>query len=180
MDSNKCKCFLLKMGHSLPLFFIFVFSIIQLVENLDCKVWTAGLWCQKRPLYQLSHNHCPEPNFYLQLLCCRALKDDPPSNFFIMVAARTEFFFLTFMIFSSSSLEPWALREFQATTSICRNVKIMHFLCRNISFGCGASRAYRTFLLKGGRRRLEGSTCFNRNSFCPSSHYPIFARNAAL
>ena len=38
------------------LFFIFVFSI-QLTVNW---IRTADLWCRKRPLYQLSHNHfCP-------------------------------------------------------------------------------------------------------------------------
>ena len=25
----------------------------------DVWIWTADLWCWKRPLYQLSHNHCP-------------------------------------------------------------------------------------------------------------------------
>ena len=46
-------------------FFIFVFSI-QLTLN-NCSVYkfaddwirTADLWCRRRPLYQLSHNHCP-------------------------------------------------------------------------------------------------------------------------
>ena len=47
---------------SIPsLFFsIFLFSI-QLTVNIIQHKWipTAGFWCQKRPLYQLSHNHCP-------------------------------------------------------------------------------------------------------------------------
>ena len=43
--------------------FIFVFSM-QLIVNkfknfADDWIQTVDLWCQKRPLYQLSHNHCP-------------------------------------------------------------------------------------------------------------------------
>jgi len=47
-----------------PFFFIFVFSI-QLTVTLfninfaDGWIRAAELWCCKRPLYQLSHNHCP-------------------------------------------------------------------------------------------------------------------------
>ena len=45
-------------------FFIFVFST-QLTEYIRYKsiaddwIWTAGLWCRKQKLWQLSHNHCP-------------------------------------------------------------------------------------------------------------------------
>ena len=68
-------------------FFIFVFSNFDTVDSkqmfniifADDWIRTADLWNQKRPLYQLSHNHCPpwpcyclnsldnfECNFYLQ------------------------------------------------------------------------------------------------------------------
>ena len=46
------------MGHSLPLFSIFVFSIVPLVEKI-LLIQTADLWCRKRPLNLLSPNHCP-------------------------------------------------------------------------------------------------------------------------
>ena len=44
--------------------FIFVFSIQLTVYNCsinfaDDWIWTADLWYWKRPLCQLSHNHCP-------------------------------------------------------------------------------------------------------------------------
>ena len=29
----------------------------------DDWIQTADLWNRKRPLYQLSHKHCPRPNF---------------------------------------------------------------------------------------------------------------------
>ena len=53
-------------------FFIFVFSI-QLTLN-NCSVYkfaddwirTADLWCRRRPLYQLSHNHCPREKMSLE------------------------------------------------------------------------------------------------------------------
>ena len=54
------------MGYSRPLF-IFSFSIsfdnkqILNVNFADDWIWTADLWFQKRPLYQLCHNqglHC--------------------------------------------------------------------------------------------------------------------------
>ena len=45
-------------------FFIFVFSIKLTVNNCsinfaDDWIRTVDLWYQKRPLYQLSHNHWP-------------------------------------------------------------------------------------------------------------------------
>ena len=49
------------MGHYLPLFLYF-----RLFKTVDSKqkftidwIRTVNLWCRKRPLYQLSHNHCP-------------------------------------------------------------------------------------------------------------------------
>ena len=175
--------FFLRMGHSQPLFLCFCLFYFnaQLVDKIllmlgfDPRV--SGVRSDR------STNWATTTARNLTFICNYFAAEHLKTilhQIFLSWLPQGQNFFLTFMIFSSSSLEPWALREFQATTSICRNVKIMHFLCRNISFGCGASRAYRTFLLKGGRRRLEGSTCFNRNSFCPSSRYPIFARNAAL
>ena len=47
---------------SIPsLFFSIILFSIQLTVNIIQHEWipTAGFWCQKRPLYQLSHNHCP-------------------------------------------------------------------------------------------------------------------------
>ena len=59
---------LTKIGYSRPLFFfIFVFSIQLRVFNInvaDDRIRTADLWCQKRPFYQLSHNHCPHYSVY--------------------------------------------------------------------------------------------------------------------
>ena len=41
---------------------------------------TADLWCQKRPLYQLSHNHCPMRKSFgsteVQLLCFHQRKNN--------------------------------------------------------------------------------------------------------
>ena len=54
-------------------FFIFVFSI-QLTVNkcsinfADDWIRTADLWYQKRPLYQLSHNHCPVNRLFLVII----------------------------------------------------------------------------------------------------------------
>ena len=49
------------MGHSRSLFLyfcLFYFTIGR--QNFaGVWIWTADLWCWKRPLYQLSHNHCP-------------------------------------------------------------------------------------------------------------------------
>ena len=57
------------MCHARPIFFfIFVLSI-QLTLNIcsinfaDDWIRTADLWYRKRPLYQLSHNHCPAYRF---------------------------------------------------------------------------------------------------------------------
>ena len=33
----------------------------------DDWIWTADLLKRKRPLYQLSHNHCPNPQIFDQL-----------------------------------------------------------------------------------------------------------------
>ena len=39
---------------------------IDLPENIvDSKIQTADLWCLKRPLCQLSHNHCPTPSYLI-------------------------------------------------------------------------------------------------------------------
>ena len=54
--------------------FIFVFSIMLIVNNINIKfaddwIRTADLWYQKRPLYQLSHNHFPyllSPSYLLK------------------------------------------------------------------------------------------------------------------
>ena len=58
-----CNLFL-QMGHSWPLFLYFrLFNFnVQLVDNIFANVGiqTAGLWCQKQSLYQLSHH--PYPN----------------------------------------------------------------------------------------------------------------------
>ena len=54
------------MGHSRPLFLYFRLFNTQLTVNkcsinfADDWIQTADLWYWKRPLYQLSHNHCPK------------------------------------------------------------------------------------------------------------------------
>ena len=54
------------MGHSRPLFFFILVFSIQLTVNVQNKfladdwIRTADLWNWKRPLYQLSHYHCPK------------------------------------------------------------------------------------------------------------------------
>ena len=55
------KLFFLKMGHSWPLFLYFClfYCAIGRYTFADVRIQSADLWCQKRPLYQLSHNHCP-------------------------------------------------------------------------------------------------------------------------
>ena len=52
---------LFKFGPFPTSFFIFVVSIQLIVHKFFADEWiqTAGLWCQKRPLYQLRHNHFP-------------------------------------------------------------------------------------------------------------------------
>ena len=56
-------------------FFIFVFSILLIVQLNFADDWvrTADLWCGKRPLYQLRHNHFPWIQSQLEELfftCC--------------------------------------------------------------------------------------------------------------
>ena len=54
--------FFLKIGpFPASFFFIFDFSIklIVYINFTDDWIWTANLWCRKRPLYQLRHNHFP-------------------------------------------------------------------------------------------------------------------------
>ena len=48
-------------------FFIFVFSIQLIVHTNFANDWirTTNLWCWKRPLYQLHHNHFPIFTFFL-------------------------------------------------------------------------------------------------------------------
>ena len=53
------------MGHSRPLFHYF--RLLNKVDSTDVIesfaddwIQTAYLWCQKRSLYQLSHNRCPK------------------------------------------------------------------------------------------------------------------------
>ena len=64
------------MGHSQPLFLYFcLFYLITICRwNLaDVGDWTADLWCQKQPLYQLSNHHCPT-NYLLSRLLGAVLK----------------------------------------------------------------------------------------------------------
>ena len=66
--------FLKKYGPFPASFFIFVFSIQLTVNNFaDDWIRTADLWCRKRPLYQLSHNHCPTHLFFLPLSLTHSL-----------------------------------------------------------------------------------------------------------
>ena len=50
--------FFQKIGHFRPLYLCLS---VQWIENYfdDDWVQTTDLWCRKRLLYQLSHNHCP-------------------------------------------------------------------------------------------------------------------------
>ena len=61
IENLKTVLFLKKWAiHGLP-FFIIVFSKQMLHKKFaDDWNWTTDLWCRKRPLYQLSHNHCPK------------------------------------------------------------------------------------------------------------------------
>ena len=48
------------MSHSRPLFlYCYLFFTVDSNQMFYIKVRPADLWCQKRPLYQLSHNHYP-------------------------------------------------------------------------------------------------------------------------
>ena len=59
------------MGHLRRLFLILVFSTKLIVNNIaNCWIWTADLWCWKRPLYQLSHNHYPIDNVCWVTMWC--------------------------------------------------------------------------------------------------------------
>ena len=61
---HKWRAFFKKWAIPCIFFFIFVFSI-QLTVNIQYNIFadewiqTADLWIWKRPLYQLSHHHCP-------------------------------------------------------------------------------------------------------------------------
>ena len=63
--------FFLKMGHSSPLFFYFSLFYKQLTENkcsikvADDWIRTRVLWCRKRPLCQLRHNHLTLSSIFL-------------------------------------------------------------------------------------------------------------------
>ena len=59
------------MGHSRPLFFYFRLFYKQLTVN-KCSIKVANdwirtqvLWCRKRPLCQLRHNHFPLRSFFV-------------------------------------------------------------------------------------------------------------------
>ena len=59
-----------KMGHSRLLFLYFCLfnkidrkQMFHKILMMDDWSRTADLWCRKRPLYQLSHNHCPSKQF---------------------------------------------------------------------------------------------------------------------
>ena len=56
-----CLWLLFKVSHSRPLFYYFClfYCTIGRENFADVWKWTADLWGWKRPLYQLSHNHCP-------------------------------------------------------------------------------------------------------------------------
>ena len=40
----------------------------EYINFADDWIWTTDLWCRKRPLYQLSHNHCPHGTFAVKNL----------------------------------------------------------------------------------------------------------------
>ena len=54
--------FFLKMGHSRPLFLyscLFYLKVHLVDKILPMLGFELLIWCQTRPLYQLSHHHCP-------------------------------------------------------------------------------------------------------------------------
>ena len=59
------------MRHSRPLFRYFrIFDSVDSKQMFNIKfarelIRTVDLWCQKQPLYQLGHNHCP-PNIFFK------------------------------------------------------------------------------------------------------------------
>ena len=65
---NRLNClpyFFLKKNWPFSAYF-FLFSIQSKVGTCTW-IWTEDLWCQKRPLYRLSHNHCPSCAFLFGL-----------------------------------------------------------------------------------------------------------------
>ena len=102
----KLYAFFLKMGHSRPIFFIFVFPGRFNFAN----VWlqTADLWCRKRPLYQLSHNHCLE-NFmsflisiflsWLNFLAKKWSKSEKRGQTFAFLSKKNFFLFVSLSTF---------------------------------------------------------------------------------
>ena len=51
--------FLKKLGLSRPLFSLFSIQLIVHIHFADDWIRKADIWCRKRPLYQLRHNHFP-------------------------------------------------------------------------------------------------------------------------
>ena len=66
--------FFCKVGHSQPLFIYFrLFNTVDRKQMLYINfvndwIRTLDLWYHKRPLYQLSHYHCPSQSFSCQYL----------------------------------------------------------------------------------------------------------------
>ena len=58
---------------SFSLFLSFLFKCtIGRYDFANVWIWTADLRCQKRPLYQLSHYHCPLNSVVIALCCCHS------------------------------------------------------------------------------------------------------------
>ena len=70
-----------KVGHSRPLFIYFcLFNTVdnKQIFNINFAndlIQTSDLWYWKRPLYQLSHNHCLESLLYARKLFIRWTTD---------------------------------------------------------------------------------------------------------
>ena len=74
-----------KMGLSRTLFLYFCIFYCTIGRNFFADVWirTADLWCWKRPLYQLSHNHklLLKVNNWSSVLCTRSSSKQSVQNF---------------------------------------------------------------------------------------------------
>ena len=85
-------------SHSRPLFLHFRLFFKQLTGTIgsikvtDNWIQTTDLWCRKRPLCQLYHNHCPLTKFLLTSCFCSWLK------------YSDIFFFRAFIVFAIRSI----------------------------------------------------------------------------
>ena len=76
------------LGHSRPHFIYFrlFYCTIGRSKLIDGRIWTMDLWCQKRPLYQLSHYYFP---FFCLLFEFSLLAKFPKFWIYAMWISRT-------------------------------------------------------------------------------------------